>query len=177
MTKPTDEGNRWLDQLTNQTYIRHTMSIFDYFASGQKKSDFGISITDADWDADWPSLVSKQTAKVEVNFVTRQLIFHLRQTAKGVIQDVIFHVLAKETSKIDHICITPGKQKGRYEYHFKNGIVTDHYCDFAYSDDSPILHVLTVQFAEIELKTPSADRRTSVVLKDLEPVEKQQLNG
>ncbi len=153
------------------------MSILDYFANSQKKSDFTISITDADWDADWPSLVSKQTAKVEINFVTRQLIFHLRQTAKGVIQDVIFHVLEKETSKIDHICITPGKQKGRYEYHFKDGIVVSHYCDLAYSDDGPIIHVLTVQFAEVELKTPAADRRTSVVLKDPEPSGKQQLNG
>lgn len=152
------------------------MSILDYFASAQKKSDFGITITDSDWDSEWPSLVSKQTARVEVNFVSRELIFHLRQTAKGVVQDVIFHILEKETSKIDHICITPGKMKGRYEYHFKNGIVVDHYCDFDYSDDKPMMHVLTVKFAEVELKTPASDRRTSVVLKDPEP-EKQQLNG
>lgn len=152
------------------------MSIFDNFASAQKKSDFAITITDADWDSDWPSLVSKQTAKVEVNFVTRQLVFHLRQTTKGVIQDVIFHILEKDHKKIDHICITPGRQKGKYEYHFKSGVVVDHYCDFNYNDDGPMLHILTVQFAEVELKTPAADRRTSVVLKDPEP-EKQQING
>ena len=152
------------------------MSILDHFASAQKKSDFGITITDSDWDAEWPSMVSKQTARVEVNFLTRQLVFHLRQTDKGVIQDVIFHVLAKEFSKIDHICITPGKHKGRYEYHFKNGIVIDHGCEFDYTDDGPMIHTLTVEFAEVELKTPASDRRTSVVLKDAEP-EKHQLNG
>lgn len=152
------------------------MSLSDYFASAQKKSDFTVTITDADWDSDWPSLVSKQTARVEVDFVSRQLVFHLRQTAKGVIQDVIFHILEKEHSKIDHICITPGKQKGRYEYHFKAGTVVDHYCEFAYEDDGPMIHVLTVDFAELELKTPASDRRTSVVLKDSVP-EKQQLNG
>jgi hypothetical protein len=151
------------------------MSIIDYFASAQKKSDFGITITDSDWDSDWPSFISKQTAKVEVNFVTRKLVFHLRQTAKGVIQDVIFHILEKEHSKIDHICITPGKASGRYEYHFKNGVVVDHHCEFAYEDDSPMIHILTVEFDEVELKTPSADRRTSVVLKA--PVEVTQLNG
>ncbi len=152
------------------------MSIFDNFASAQKKSDFAITITDADWDSDWPSLVSKQTAKVEVDFVSRQLVFHLRQTVKGVIQDVIFHILEKEHSKIDHICITPGKNKGKYEYHFKRGVVVDHYCEFAYEDDGPMIHILTVDFAELELKTPASDRRTSVVLKDPEP-EKQQING
>jgi hypothetical protein len=151
------------------------MSFLDHFASAQKKSDFGITITDADWDSEWPSLVSKQTASVEVNFVTRTLVFHLRQTARGIIQDVIFHILEKEHSKIDHICITPGKQKGRYEYHFKSGIVVDHQCEFDYNDDGPMIHILTVEFAEVELKTPAADRRTSVVLKD--PEEKQQLNG
>ena len=152
------------------------MSFLDHFAGAQKKSDFGITITDSDWDSEWPSLVSKQTAKVEVNFVERTLVFHLRQTAKGIIQDVIFHILEKENSKIDHICITPGKNKGRYEYHFKNGVVIDHQCDFDYTDDGPMIHVLTVEFTEVELKTPAADRRTSVVLKDPEP-EKQQLNG
>lgn len=141
------------------------MSFLDNFAAAQKKSDFGITITDVDWDSDWPSLVSKQTAKVEVNFVTRTLVFHLRQTSKGIIQDIIFHILEKETSKIDHICITPGKNKSQYEYHFKNGIVTDHQCEFSYEDDSPMIHVLTVEFAEVELKTPAANRRTSVVLK------------
>ena len=49
---------------------------------------------------------------LKVNFVTRKLVFHLRQTAKGVVQDVIFHILEKEHSKIDHICITPGKATG-----------------------------------------------------------------
>ncbi len=151
------------------------MSFLDHFASAQKKSDFGITITDADWDSEWPSLVSKQTASVDVNFVTRTLVFHLRQTAKGIIQDVIFHILEKEHSKIDHICITPGKQKGRYEYHFKNGVVIDHQCEFDYNDDGPMIHILTVKFSEVELKTPAADRRTSVVLKD--PEEKVTLHG
>lgn len=145
------------------------MTIFDNFASAQKKSDFAITITDVDWDSDWPSLVSKQTAKVEVNFVTRQLVFHLRQTSKGIVQDIIFHILEKEHRKIDHIIITPGKQKGRYEYHFKSGIVVDHHCEFAYEDDSPMVHILTVQFDEIVLKTPASAQRTSVVLKDSEP--------
>lgn len=150
------------------------MSFWDNFAFAQKKSDFTVSIHDSDWESDWGSLVSKQTAKVEVNFVARTLVFHLRQTAKGVVQDVIFHVLNKEFKKIDHICITPGKDKNRYEYHFKDGEVIDHYCDFAYEDDSPAMHIVTVKFREVELKTPAADRRTSVILRD---EEKQQLNG
>ena len=151
------------------------MGFLDNFASAQAKSDFTINITDADWDAEWPSLVSKQTKRVEVNFVDRTLVFHLRQTKKGVIQDVIFHILAKEWKKIDHVCVTPGKAKGKYEYHFKAGEVTKHYLDFDYTDDSDMIHVLTVKFTEVELKTPAADRRTSVVLKD-EPTP-QQLNG
>jgi len=151
------------------------MSFLDHFSTAQKKSDFGITITDSDWDSDWPSLVSKQTARVEVNFVTRTLVFHLRQTAKGVVQDVIFHVLEKEHSKIDHICITPGKATGRYEYHFKNGVVTGHHCEFCYKDDGPMIHVLTVEFQEVELKTPASDRRTSVILKA--PMVVRQING
>jgi hypothetical protein len=151
------------------------MSFFDNFASAQKKSDFGITITDSDWDSEWPSLVSRQTAKVGVNFVTRTLVFHLRQTSKGVIQDVIFHILEKEHSKIDHICITPGKDKGRYEYHFKNGIVIGHHCEFDYDDDGPMIHILTVEFEEVELKTPAGDRRLSVVLRA--PPKPKQLNG
>jgi len=150
------------------------MGFWDNFASAQKKSDFTVAISDSDWDSDWPSLVSRQTARVEVNFVNRTLVFHLRQAAKGVIQDVIFHILNKDYKKIDHICITPGKDKNKYEYHFKDGEVVSHYCDFAYEDDSPAVHVLTVKFREVELKTPAADRRTSVILKDETP---QQLNG
>ena len=141
------------------------MSFWDNFASGQKKSDFGITITDSDWDQEWPSLMSKQTRRVEVALVERQLTFWVRQTAKGVIQDVLFHILEKEHAKIDHICITPGKQKGKYEYHFKNGTVIAHKLDFDYTDDGDMEHVVTVQFDEVELKTPAADRRTSVVLK------------
>ena len=151
------------------------MSFFDNFASGQKKSDFGITITDADWDSDWPSLMSKQTRRVEIALVERKLTFWVRQTAKGVIQDVLFHILEKEHAKIDHICITPGKNKGKYEYHFKNGVVVSHKLDFDYGDDSDMEHVVTVQFAEVELKTPASDRRTSVVLKA--PEAKQQLHG
>jgi hypothetical protein len=141
------------------------MSLFDYFASAQKKSDFAVTITDSDWEANWPSLVSKQTAKVKINLVARTVVFHLRQLKKGVIQDVLFHVLEKEHSKIDHICITPGTEKGRYEYHFKNGIIIDHLCEFAYEDDTDMIHVITVQFEEVELKTPASATRTSVVLK------------
>lgn len=150
------------------------MSWFDNFATAQKKSDFSITIHDSDWDSDWGGLVSAQTLKVKVEFVDRRLTFWLRQTKKGVVQDVIFHVLEKEHSKIDHILIQPGKQKGKYEYHFKDGIVTHHECEFSYDDDSPMLHVVTVEFNEVELKTPAADRRKSVVLKA--PDEKQQLN-
>lgn len=142
------------------------MSFLDNFAQGQSRSDFGVTIHDADWDSEWPSLVSKQTKSVTVNFVNRTLVFVLRQTAKGVIQDVIFHILEKETKKVDHICITPGKQKGKYEYHFKDGEVVSHECVFSYEDDSDMVHVLTLKFAEVELKTPAGDRRTSVVLRD-----------
>lgn len=150
------------------------MGFWDNFAIAQKKSDFSIMISDADWDSDWPSLVSRQTVTVKINFVQRTLVFHLRQTDKGVIQDVIFHVLNKDYKKIDHICITPGKKKDKYEYHFKDGEVVDHFCEFSYDDDSPAVHILTVKFQEVELKTPAADRRTSVILRD---EEKQQLNG
>ncbi len=141
------------------------MSFWDNFATAQAKSDFGISITDSDWDSDWPSLMSKQTRRVEVALVERQLTFWVRQTKKGIIQDVLFHILEKETSKIDHICITPGKEKGKYEYHFKNGVVVAHKLEFDYEDDNAMEHVVTVQFDEVELKTPASDRRTSVVLK------------
>lgn len=141
------------------------MSFLDNFASAQAKSDFGITITDSDWDADWPSLVSKQTRRVEIALVERKLTFWVRQTAKGVIQDVLFHVLAKEHSTIDHICITPGKNRGKYEYHFKNGIVIAHKLEFDYNDDSDMEHIVTVQFTEVELKTPATDRRSSVILK------------
>lgn len=151
------------------------MSWLDNFASAQKKSDFAIEITDKDWDSDWPSLVSKQTRRVEMFLVERKLVFWLRQTAKGVIQDVLFHVLEKEHAKIDHICITPGKQKGQYEYHFKDGVVVSHKVEFDYGDDTAMEHVVTVQFEEVELKTPAADRRHSVTLKA--PAKKQQLNG
>jgi hypothetical protein len=159
------------------------MAFWDNFASAQAKSDFSVEIHDADWDAEWGSLVSKQTTRLELNLVKRTLVFHLRQTVKGVIQDVIFHVLT--SNKIDHILVRPAKNPNGYEYHFKNGVVVDHSCDFAYvyygSDGKevhakgPLIHVLTVEFAEVELKTPPGERRHSVVLK--EPVTIKQLNG
>ena len=95
------------------------MGFFDNFAHAQSKSDFTIEIHDADWDSDWPSLVSKQTKNVKVNFVKRTLIFTLRQTKKGIIQDVIFHCLSKRGGRIDHIMVKPGKDSGKYEYHFR----------------------------------------------------------
>ena len=157
------------------------MSFWDNFASAQAKSDFSVEIHDADWDAEWGSLVSKQTTRLEVNLVKRTLVFHLRQTVKGVIQNVIFHVLTR--GKIDHILVRPAKNANGYEYHFKGGMVIDHSCDFAYvyyGNDGkeshakgPLIHVLTVEFAEVELKTPPGEQRHSVVLK--EPA--KQLNG
>ena len=160
------------------------MSFFDNFSFAQAKSDFSVEIHDSDWEADWTSLVSKQTSRLEVNLVKRTLVFHLRQTAKGVIQDVIFHVLEQDHKKIDHILVRPAKGADGYEYHFKNGTVVDHSCDFAYvyygrdgeetHAKGPLIHVLTVEFDEIELKTPPGARRHSVVLKDEEV--KQQIN-
>lgn len=149
------------------------MGWLDNFASAQKKSDFTIQIHDADWESDWPSLMSRQTRRVEMNLVAREVTFWVRQTAKGVIQDVLFHILEKEHAKIDHILIQPGKNKGKYEYHFRAGHVIKHQVEFDYGDDDPMEHVVTVKFAEVELKTPATDRRSSVVLKDAP----QQLNG
>ncbi len=161
------------------------MSFWDNFATAQAKCDFSVEIHDADWDANWGSLVSKQITRLEVNLVKRTLVFHLRQTAKGVIQEVIFHVLEQDHRKIDHILVRPAKNPDGYEYHFKNGVVVDHTCDFAYvyygSDGKeshakgPLIHVLTVKFSEVELKTPPGERRHSVVLKELVTV--KQLNG
>ena len=143
------------------------MGFMDNFAVAHKMSDFSITIHDGDWDAEWGSLVSRQTEKVEVNFVKRTLTFYLRQTKKGVIQDVIFHILTKETKKIDHILIVPAKgAKNSYQYHFRNGEVTDHGCIFAYESDKPLIHVLTVEFAEVELKTPAREQRQSTVIHD-----------
>lgn len=159
------------------------MSWLDNFASAQSKSDFSVEIHDADWDAAWGSLVSKQTTRLEVNLVKRTLVFHLRQTVKGVIQDVIFHMLTH--GKIDHILVRPAKNPDGYEYHFKSGVVVNHTCDFAYmyyNDEGkgipskgPLIHVLTVEFSEVELKTPPGERRHSVVLKKKRI--KKQLNG
>lgn len=149
------------------------MGFFDNFAFAQQKSDFVITINDADWESDWPSLLSRQTLRAELNFLKRTLILHVRQTSKGIVQDVIFHVLNKEHKTIDHICITPGKAKDKYEYHFRDGEIIDHYCDFSYEDDSPLIHILTIQFNVVELKTPASERRTSVILRDAP----QQLNS
>ena len=96
------------------------MSFWNNFALAQDKCDFSVEIHDADWDANWSSLVSKQTTRLEVNLVKRTLTFHLRQTAKGVIQEVIFHALTH--GKIDHILVRPAKNPDGYEYHFKNGL-------------------------------------------------------
>jgi hypothetical protein len=150
------------------------MSFLDNFASSQSKSDFIVEIHDSDWDSDWPSLVSKQTKRVEANFVARTLVFHLRQTKKGIIQDIIFHCLSKRGGKIDHIMLQPGKDKSKYEYHFIDGVVTDHNCVFDYGDDGDMMHVLTVAFDQVDLRTPARDRRTSVILTSETPV---QLNG
>lgn len=145
------------------------MSFLDHFKAAQKKNDFSIEIQDADWDSKWASLVSKQTAAVDVNLVKRRIVFYLRQLKSGVIQDVIFHVLNKPTKKIDHILVRPAKTPEAYEYHFKGGEVVDHKCDFDYGNTKDLIHVLTVDFAEVELKTPARDQRTSVVLKDEKP--------
>jgi len=142
------------------------MSWLHNFARAQAKSDFQIEIHDSDWDSEWPSLVSKQTVKADVSFTEKTLTIHLRQTVVGIIQDIIFHVLSSEHKKIDHVCVRPGKSKDRYEYHFKNGVVVNHACEFSYEDDGPMIHVLTIQFSEIELKTPASEKRTSVVIKD-----------
>ena len=133
----------------------------DNLASAQKKSDFSITISDSDWHSTWPSLVSRQTVRLKFNLTARTLEFHIRQTAKGVIQDVLFHILSAETAKIDHILVKPGKAAGKYEYHFKDGIVVNHEGEFDYEDDGPMVHKVRVKFREVELKTPAKDTSVS----------------
>lgn len=157
------------------------MGILDNLRMAQSKNDFAVEISDRDWTPEWKSLVSKHTKRLQVNFVKRTLIFHLRQTKIGVIQDVIFHILDsnKEYNRIDQIVITPakGSAKNSYQYHFVDGEVIDHQCEFAYEDVGEVIHVITVEFDKVVLKSPPGAQRTEVVVKDTTDEGRQQLNG
>jgi hypothetical protein len=145
------------------------MGFFDNFSVAQNQTDFSITITDKDWKEEWTSLVSTHTTRVECDFVNRKVIIFLRQLKKGIVQDVIFHVLSsdKRKGRIDCVRIRPAKKKGKdaYEYIFKDGRVVGHQVVFSYAEKKDLVHRLDLEFDELELISPAKDFRPSTIIK------------
>lgn len=141
------------------------MSLLDNFRISQRKNDFSITVNDADWDTRWTGIISSQVVSVDVSFTEKSLTLYLRQLKSGIIQNIIFHTLNKDTRKIDQVIITPAKGK-KYEYHFRNGEVVYHHVYFDYTSTEVVTHMLQLNFKEIELKSPKEGKMHSVRLTD-----------
>jgi len=142
------------------------MSFFHHLMQAQSKTDFSVDIHDKDWvEKDWPSIISKQTVKIEVDLYERTVYLYLRQLKAGVIQDILFHILGEGDGKIDKVTITPARgNTSSHQYHFVDGRVFDHNCEFSYEEKGDLVHRLGIVFDRVVLAGPKGDQRKEVVL-------------
>jgi len=142
------------------------MSVFHHFMQAQSQTDFAVEIFDKDWiEKDWPSIISKQTRKLEINFHERTVTLYLRQLKAGIIQDILFHVLGAGDGKIDKVTITPARgNTSSHQYHFVDGRVSDHQCVFSLEETGDLIHKLSITFDRVVLAGPKGDQRREIVL-------------
>lgn len=125
------------------------------FKPGQARNDFDVSLTDKNWSSDWEETFAAQVVKLEINLVRNEVVVWVRQLRAGVIQDMIFNLLTRETP-FDKLHLKPVKsKKGGAEYAFVNGRMVDHQAEFSYLSQEVIQHKLTLQFENVKLKSPT----------------------
>jgi protein involved in sex pheromone biosynthesis len=139
------------------------MSFFDNFRRAQSKNDFAIEITDEDWDSSWSSIISKQTNKIEIDFIKRTLKFYVRQMKSGVVLDIIFHIMDSDTQEIDLIKLTPAKGND-YEILFRDGVLIDHHTELCYEETGDMIHEITIQFKRMVLFSPKHQGMNRIVI-------------
>ena len=142
------------------------MSVFHHFMQAQSQTDFAVEIFDKDWvEKDWPSIISKQTRKLEVDLYERTVYLYLRQLKAGVVQDIIFHILGAGDGKIDKVTIIPAKgNTSSHQYHFVDGRVFHHKCVFSYEETGDLIHEVGIVFDRVVLAGPKGDQRKEIVL-------------
>ena len=127
----------------------------------QPQNQFKIELRDMDWEDKWPEVISSQTTKIEMDFVHKRVSVFIEQLQAGTIQEIIFHILQKQTRKIDMIRVWPSKKhigtKG-YEYEFRNGILVDHHTEFDYKKGDAVVHQLDFEFNSLSLKSGPKDK-------------------
>ena len=126
------------------------MSIWNTLRQAQTANDFAVTIADGDWSNEWIDLISSQTTGVDINLVWKRVTLTIRQLKAGYIQDLLFHILKKETATIDMVRITPARRQA-WEMVFKKGKMVDHEVKFSYYDKSELVHVIVLEFEEVDL--------------------------
>lgn len=126
------------------------MSFWNTLRRGQTANDFAVTVADRDWSTEWIDLISSQTTGVDVNLVWKRVTLTIRQLKAGYIQDLLFHILDKETATVDMVRITPA-QRQSWEMVFKNGRMVDHEVKFSYYNKSELVHVIVLEFDEVVL--------------------------
>ena len=143
------------------------------FKAGQAANDFKVVVRDKDWSQEWIDIISTQTTAAQINLVKKQVKIRVRQLSKGWIQDLIFHILKKDTANIDEIRISPAK-RASYEYIFKQGRLIDHDAVFDLFDRSNTVHILTFEFDAVSLHSSEKHSVEGVV--DIAPTRRIELN-
>lgn len=138
------------------------------FKQPQTANDFKVIVKDSDWAQEWIDLISNQTTYVELNLVKKQVTIDVRQMRTGWIQDLIFHILQKDTSNIDEIRLTPAKRQS-YEYIFTNGTLIDHEVRYNLYSRLALEHRLIFSFDGVSLHSKEKHALAPVV--NLKPVD------
>ena len=119
----------------------------------QTTNDFVVTVSDKDWKHEWMEMMSCQITRTEINLVTRQMVLYVRQLTTGHIQDLIFHLLDKDSASnrtIDEVRVRPAKRQA-YEYVFTNGKLIDHGVAFDYYDADVVQHKMVLSFDRVRL--------------------------
>ncbi len=126
---------------------------------GQPRNDFDITVSDSKWGSEWEDVFAAQTVRLEMNLVQNEVTVIVRQLRAGVIQDIIFNLLTRETP-FDKFHIKPVQSKKHgAEYAFCKGRLVDHSCILDYLSTDPITHRLVLQFEHVNLKSPTGEMK------------------
>lgn len=135
------------------------------FERTQQKDDFQVTVQHRGFADEWNKILSKRIGRVDMDFVNRTLVIKVHQLKKGIIQDILFTLLA-DGGYLDQVSLRPAKaaQKG-YEYLFVNGRITGHRCEYNYGKNEDLNHAITIEFEEVTLKSPTLEKRTGMTLR------------
>ncbi len=130
-------------------------SIKHLFKSGQPCNDFDVMLTDENWNSEWQDIFAAQIVEVKVDLVNLEVGVYVRQLRAGIIQDIIFDLLTRETPFAElHIKPVKSKKNGA-EYCFVGGKLVKHEMRMSYLHNDDLGHKLYFKFDHVNFKSPS----------------------